>query len=255
MVYLNPPKTPNQDSDEQRALSLQTVFPFVHSYPPLKLSTLRSAVLPCEVINEDKIFEYCPREQMAMVHETAVECEQIMPPANINPSNFATASDFSKLSLDPETKTTTGSDLCDSTIYETTSTLDMCSNSSTAMPTSAKIDQVVDGETSLQSAREHHTAPIIYSTISSVVPAHHQRQAQQSRNSRNPATNENMKARSRRAYKTLPEVVEKKRQEEQLSERREMLEKAILLEQAHQEKRRRKIQLMTYKIQTLLEEK
>ncbi|KAG9417166.1 hypothetical protein AC1031_001558 [Aphanomyces cochlioides] len=119
-------------------------------------------------------------------------------------------------------------------------------------------DKLMDDETSLQSTQDHHTTAIMDSTISSVVPTHlpqHQRHARQARGSRIPALKEDMKARSRRVYKTLPQVTEKKRQEEQMRERKEILEQTILFEQAHQEKRRRQIQLMTYKIQALLEEK
>ncbi|KAH9121563.1 hypothetical protein AeMF1_006775 [Aphanomyces euteiches] len=64
-----------------------------------------------------------------------------------------------------------------------------------------------------------------------------------------------MKAGSRRVCKALPQVTEKKRQEEQILERKELLERMILFEQARQEKRRRQIQLMAHKIQALLEEK
>ncbi|CAK4071709.1 unnamed protein product [Aphanomyces euteiches] len=64
-----------------------------------------------------------------------------------------------------------------------------------------------------------------------------------------------MKARSRRVYKTLPEVVEKKRQDEQMRERKVMLEKAKLFEQARQEKRRYLKQQMACKTLTHLDEK
>ncbi|CAK4640553.1 unnamed protein product, partial [Aphanomyces euteiches] len=79
VVHLNPPKTPNQDSDEQRALSLQTVFSFVHLFRPLKSSTRRSAVLPYEERKEVKTVKHFPREKMTMANETVVRCEQILP--------------------------------------------------------------------------------------------------------------------------------------------------------------------------------
>ncbi|CAK4583947.1 unnamed protein product [Aphanomyces euteiches] len=69
------------------------------------------------------------------------------------------------------------------------------------------------------------------------------------------AGREDMKARSRRVYKTLPEVVEKKRQDEQMRERKVMLEKAKLFEQARQEKRRYLKQQMACKTLTHLDEK
>ncbi|KAG9417159.1 hypothetical protein AC1031_001551 [Aphanomyces cochlioides] len=163
MVHLNLPTTSYQDSfrghsDEQRALSLKTVPPCVNSVPPLKLSTLRSAVLPCDDMNEVKVFEYSAQEKMAMLHETAAECEQLMPPASmlecqdtfIQESKLATASNLTKFPSGSETKSMTDNNWCDSMTSETTSTSDVSSNTSDddlavrtcspghAMPTSAK---------------------------------------------------------------------------------------------------------------------
>ncbi|KAH9093003.1 hypothetical protein Ae201684P_008669 [Aphanomyces euteiches] len=122
----------------------------------------------------------------------------------------------------------------------------------------APIDQVplmVD-ETSLQPTPEHHPTETLHSMISTLIPDRppqrqpHARPAQSSRTPR-----EDMKARSRRVYKTLPEVVEKKRQDEQMRERKVMLEKAKLFEQARQEKRRYLKQQMACKTLTHLDEK
>ncbi|KAG9417163.1 hypothetical protein AC1031_001554 [Aphanomyces cochlioides] len=122
----------------------------------------------------------------------------------------------------------------------------------------APIDQVqlMDDETSLQPTPEHHPTETLDSIVSSFIPdrpPQRQLHARLAQSSRTPT--EDMKARSRRVYKTLPEVVEKKRQEEQMRERKDMLEKAKLFEQARQEKRRRLKQQMAYKTQTHLDEK
>lgn len=59
----------------------------------------------------------------------------------------------------------------------------------------------------------------------------------------NPLPKENMKARSRRVFNTLPEVVEKKLQEERLRERQERLQKAKTFSQV---RRRGYVQLLTF---------
>ncbi|KAH9089212.1 hypothetical protein Ae201684P_001417 [Aphanomyces euteiches] len=123
MVHLNPPK--NQT---------KTVMNYV-------LSACKQCfdLCICSVLRNhphDDLLSCRMKEKMTMAHETVVRCEQILPPARVSEcqdvkqSRLARASDFSIFPLDPETKTTTDSDLYDCTTSETTSITDTYSNSS-----------------------------------------------------------------------------------------------------------------------------